>query len=362
VRILRRLSLGILVLIVAIIVAAQGYRAYRQHELAEQWRITSPEGIQESRYIDVNGAQEWITIRGQNRNNPVILFLHGGPSEANSPFAGFYLPFEKNYVFAQWDQPGAGMTYIKGGEHQPAPTLDGTVKDGIAVAEYLRNELHQPKIVLIGQDWGGVVGIHMIEKRPDLFSSFVGTGQIVGTIAGQQWQYQYALSHATANHDEKMLAALKQVGTPPYRTLERYGDFQNCCRNPFWPSDDVEAIRRMEAMPMVSPSLSISEARGWYKALRTNEVKLDAFTMTMPDLRDTDTNFSVPVFFIQGANDNVTPTSLVGDYAAKIRAPLKRMDVVPDAGHFVMWTHAAKFLNYLDSDMQAASDRSASAN
>jgi pimeloyl-ACP methyl ester carboxylesterase len=355
------LALGLIALIVLAVVAAQGYRAYRQHELAKKWRITSPNGIDEAKYIDVNGAQEWITIRGQNRDNPVILFLHGGPAEANSPFAGFYLPFEKNYVFVQWDQPGAGMTYIKGGDHQPAPTLDGTVNDGIAVAEYLRNELHQPKVILIGQDWGGVVGIHMIEKRPDLFAAFVGTGQIVGIIAGQQWQYQYALNHATASNDQKMLAALKQVGPPPYRTLDSYGQFQDCCRNPLWPSDDVEGIRRMEAMLMLSPRLSISEARGWYQGLRTNEVKLDAFTMTMPDLRETDTNFSVPVFFIQGANDNVTPTSLVADYCAQIRAPMKKMDVVPNAGHFVMWTHAREFLNHLDADVQAASNGTVSA-
>lgn len=356
-KIARRLALGLLALIVLAIIAAQAYRAYRQHELAQEWRITSADGIEEAKYIDVNGAQEWITIRGQNRNNPVVLFLHGGPSEANSPFAGFYLPLEKNYVFVQWDQPGAGMTYIKGGEHQPEPTLDGTVNDGIAVAEYLRNELHQPKIILIGQDWGGVVGIHMIEKRPDLFSVFVGTGQIVGMMATQQWQYQYALSHATASNDQKMLAALKQVGPPPYRTLEQNGDFQACCRNPFWPPDDVEGIRRMEAMLMVSPSLSISEARGWYKGLRTNEVKLDAFTMTMPDLRGTDTTFSVPVFFIQGANDNVTPTSLVTDYCARITAPTKKIDVIPDAGHFVMWTHVAEFLRYLDADMAASNPK-----
>jgi len=85
---------------------------------------------------------------------------------------------------------------------------------------------------------------------------------------------------------------------------------------------------------MISPSLTLSQARGWYKGLRTNEVKLDAAFLAIPDLRDTDTKFSVPVFFIQGANDNVTPTSLVADYEQKIEAPVKRIDVVPDAGPF----------------------------
>ncbi len=341
-------------LIVLVVIGALGYRAYWQHRIAKELRITSPEGINEAKYIDVNGAQQWITIRGQNRNAPVILFLHGGPAEANSEFAELYLPYEKKYVFAQWDQPGAGMTYIKAGDHQPKLTLNGMADDGIAVAAYLRQELHAPKIILIGQDWGGVLGIRMIEKRPDLFSAFIGTGQIVGMMAGQRWQYQYALNRVTASHDEKMLSALKEVGAPPYRTLERYGQFQNCCRNPFWPADDVAGIQRLQAMLAFSPSLTIPEAYGWYKALRTDEVKQDTFVMKMKDLRDTDTTFAVPVFFIQGANDNVTPTVLVADYERKIQAPVKRIDAVPNAGHFVIWTHPNEFLPLMQADLQLA--------
>jgi pimeloyl-ACP methyl ester carboxylesterase len=110
----------------------------------------------------------------------------------------------------------------------------------------------------------------------------------------------------------------------------------------------------MEVLLLFTPRLSISEARGWYEGLRTNEVKLDAFCLAMPDLRNTDTSFSVPVFFIQGANDNVTLTSLVADYEQKIQAPAKRIEVVPDAGHFLMWTHAKEFLASLQADLRLA--------
>ncbi len=354
-KILRCAAFVVVALALLAIFAALGYRAYRQHRIAQEVRITSPNGIDEAKYINVNSAQEWITIRGQDRSNPVILFLHGGPAEANSSFAQLYLPFEKNYVFAQWDQPGAGMTYIKADDNQPELTFDGMANDGIAVAEYLREELHASKIILIGQDWGGLLGIRMIEKRPDIFEAFVGTGQIVGMTATQNVQYQYALSHATASHDEKMLAPLKQVGPPPYRTLDANDRFQDCCRNPFWPADDVAGINRLRALLAFTPSLSISQAYGWYKALRTDEVKLDTMVMNMKYLRDTDTKFGVPVFFIQGADDNVTPTSLVADYERKIQAPVKKIDVAPDAGHFVMWTHANEFLRLLGADLRSTS-------
>ena len=104
---------------------------------------------------------------------------------------------------------------------------------------------------------------------------------------------------------------------------------------------------------MVSPSLSISEAYGWTRGLRTGEQQLDTMLlMTGLDLRKKQTAFSVPVFFIQGENDNVTPTSLVADYISTIVAPAKKLDVVPDAGHFVIWTHPVEFLDRLGQDLR----------
>jgi pimeloyl-ACP methyl ester carboxylesterase len=353
-KIVGKMAGGLVALALVVVFAALVYRTVVQHRIAREVRIASSNGINEAKYIEINGVQEWITIRGDDKKNPVILFLHGGPAEANSPFVTLFLPYERDYVLVQWDQPGAGKTYIKAGDHQPKLTLGGIASDGIAVAEYVRSELHQRKVLLIGQDWGGVLGIRMIEKRPDLFSAFVGTGQIVGNIATQRWQYQYALAHSTAGHDEKMLAALKQVGPPPYRTRERYGQFQDCCRNPFWSADDVAGISRLKGLLVFSPSLSIREIFGWLKALRTGEDVLDRMLMTMDDLRNTDTKFSVPVFFIQGENDNVTPTSLVADYEARIQGPAKRVDVVPKAGHFVMWTYPRAFLNYFRADLRAS--------
>jgi pimeloyl-ACP methyl ester carboxylesterase len=358
-RILKILALalvGIVVVLGVAVTAALGYRAHWQHKNRETLAIHSANGIDEAKFITVNGAEEWITIRGDDRGNPVILFLHGGPSEANSPFISFYTMFERDFVFVQWDQPGAGKTYIRAGSHQPALAIDSMAADGIAVAEHLKAELHNPNIILIGQDWGGLLGVRMIEQRPDLFSAFVGTGQIVSMLGAQNVQYQTALKRATANQDKEVLEALRQIGPPPYLTLDSYGQFQDCCRNPYWPADDIAAINRMKGALIVSPALTIAEIFGWTQGLRTGEEKLDTMLLTTAvDLRKAHTEFSVPVFFIQGENDNVTPTSLVTDYVSTILAPAKKLDVVPNAGHFVMWTHPREFLELLRKDMVSAS-------
>jgi pimeloyl-ACP methyl ester carboxylesterase len=327
------------------------YRAYWRHRLTQEWRITTPNGIDLARFAKVNGRDEWITVRGEDRANPVILFLHGGPSEANSPFVGLYRPFEKDFVFAQWDQPGAGMTYMRAGKDQPKLTLDSMADDGIAVAERLRRGARRPKIILIGQDWGGLLGLRMIEKRPDLFEAFVGTGQIVSWLGEQQPQYEYAKSRAAAARDQKTLDGLAKIGPPPYRSLKAYRRFGDYFE-PYKPLQDQQSEQTLRIALARSPRLTFPEVFKWVKALRSGEEELTPVMMAA-DLRKGPSRFDVPIFFIQGADDIITPTSLVSEYVANVQAPAKRVDAVPGAAHMVMWQHPTEFISLLKQDLQS---------
>ena len=41
-------------------------------------------GINESMLVNINGTKQWINIYGQDKDNPVLLYLHGGPGSATS--------------------------------------------------------------------------------------------------------------------------------------------------------------------------------------------------------------------------------------------------------------------------------------
>ena len=67
--------------------------------------------VREQGYVPVNGIEQWITLTGAACGNPVILFIHGGPGNALSPYAdAIYAGWERHYTLVQWDQRGAGMT------------------------------------------------------------------------------------------------------------------------------------------------------------------------------------------------------------------------------------------------------------
>src|ERR1700733_4411358 len=114
--------------------------------------------IDESGFVHIGGIEQWIAIQGRAATNPAILYLHGGPGEAQSPFLKEFLPWEGDFTVANWDQRGAGKNYGRNGFSTPEMTLDRLVDDTIEIAEHVRGRLSQRKVILVGQSWGSFLG------------------------------------------------------------------------------------------------------------------------------------------------------------------------------------------------------------
>src|ERR1700748_789025 len=87
--------------------------------------------IDELCYVSIGGIAQWVAIQGEDRANPVILYLHGGPGEAQSPFLDQFKPWLADFTVVNWDQRGAGKTYEKNGDATPDLTLDRVVADAV---------------------------------------------------------------------------------------------------------------------------------------------------------------------------------------------------------------------------------------
>jgi pimeloyl-ACP methyl ester carboxylesterase len=171
--------------------------------------------IDEQGFVRIGGIDQWIAVQGQNRTNPAILFLHGGPGQASSPFLSDFIPWETDFTVANWDQRGAGKTYGRNGPATPDMSLDRMVADAIAVAEHLRGRLGKRKIVLVGHSWGSILGLEAVERRPELFHALVGTGQAVNGAAAMESQERWARQQATAAGDKDTLKALDAAAGLP---------------------------------------------------------------------------------------------------------------------------------------------------
>lgn len=95
--------------------------------------------LDEKKFVLIGGIQQWITVSGTSCDNPLILFLHGGPGNSLSPYAdAIYGPWQSEFTLVQWDQRGAGKTFAANpATAESALTLERMARDGIELTEYL---------------------------------------------------------------------------------------------------------------------------------------------------------------------------------------------------------------------------------
>lgn len=138
-------------LLVIALCAVLGYRAYVQHANAKAIAIHSPGGIDEGSYVRIGGIEQWIQIRGEDRNNPVLLCLHGGPGATWTPLTALFVTWETQFTVVQWDQRGAGRTLEATGDSVAnTMSVERMTQDGIEVSEFLRNHLHKDRTHSLG--------------------------------------------------------------------------------------------------------------------------------------------------------------------------------------------------------------------
>jgi pimeloyl-ACP methyl ester carboxylesterase len=302
-------------------------------DVAASTRI--PEPVNESMFVPIGGIEQWITIKGDDRDNPVILFLHGGPGDALSPFAdALFGGWEKDFTLVQWDQRGAGRTFGKNGPSTDPPmTVERMVQDGVEVATYLTKHLGKKKIILMGGSWGSILGIHMAHTRPDLFYAYVGWAQLVNWWKNDSASYARVLALAQAAGDQQAIAALTSIGAPPWNAVAKWPVFHKWER-----AYQAKRVTEPPALETISPAYASAAERAQYDAADDFSFEqLWGMTLSGPltkvDLPALGTTFAIPIFVIQGHEDLTAVPELAKAYFDSIKAPRKHFYLVPGTGH-----------------------------
>jgi pimeloyl-ACP methyl ester carboxylesterase len=319
--------------------------AFIRQRNARDYAITTPNGIDEARYVEIGGIEQWITIRGEDRKNPVLLFLHGGPGDATNPwgYAGFR-SWLKYFTVVQWDQRGAGRTLGRNGPSLgPTITIDRLTRDGIELAELLRTTLRQDKVILVGHSWGSILGVRMVKTRPDLFHAFVGTGQVADQARNYAVAYEEVLKAAERRGEARAVKELREVGPPPWRDGRGYA-VQRRWANLFEGADIFLASTL--GLALAAPNYTSRDVNDWLAGQSLSAERLVPQTNAL-DAAALGGEFAVPVFVFQGAEDFTTPTSLARSFVSSMHAPRKAFVSIEGGGHFAVFMKSDAFLEEL---------------
>ena len=308
-------------------------------------------GINESMYVDINGSRQWISIYGQKKDNPVLLYLHGGPGSATSLYDyAFTRKWADVYTVVTWDQRGCGKSYDK--SHPETITADIMMQDGKAMTEFLRDHLQVEKITLLGHSWGSYFGANLALAHPDYYDAFIGTGQFIDENENERRLYQAALLWSendpegrkevdewARNRETEGADLLSRVQLRS-SIMERYGYgmmkdgmdyniYTTVLFNPYYSLKDILVSMKEETEAFVPYSVFV--ASEGFKGMSL----LGRF------------NFEIPFYNINGDQDYQTNYSLACEYFEQVNAPRKQMFVMKDATHGLLESRSSEFSGYL---------------
>jgi len=299
-------------------------------------------GIDESGFVKIGGIDQWIAIQSSDVRNPILLYLHGGPGEAQSPFLKQFLTWRRDFTVVNWDQRGAGKTFGRNGAATPGMTVDRLVEDIAEIAQSVSARFGQRKVILVGQSWGSLLGVYVIKRYPELFHAYVGTAQVVSIPATITDLAHYARQKAAEAGDTATLDALDAAAALPEPA--RLGAMRKASSKWAASVSDLPYTKMIEDFRGHAP-YPAGDVADWVNGVHFSTNTIGPTMITM-DMRTLGLDMPVPFFIFQGRDDHITGGEPARAYAADIRAPAKGY-VALDGGHYACFTSTDQFLGAL---------------
>lgn len=332
IKITKRIAIAVFVLLIAFfLVRAIGRGIYNQ---------TPEGGINESMYVDINGTKQWINIYGEDVDNPVLLYLHGGPGSATSHID--YVITRKQadvYTVVTWDQRNCGKSY-DAEQNDIVLTRELFMTDGKELTEFLLDYLSKEKITLLGHSWGSFYGANLVLEYPEYYECFIGTWQVVDMVKNEEALKQEAT--LWADGDEESLKLVNQL-TPNLMTMEhiiaRNTIMQKYGYDMMVNGSDYNLVTTL----IFNPNYSMID---WFNYLKSNmDVYLDFFASeefaSFSLLGRTD--YEVPFYNINGDKDYQTNYKLAQEYFEEVNAPYKQLFMMENMTHGLLESDAEGF-------------------
>lgn len=310
--------------------------------------IVNPNGIQESFFANIGGIKQWINVRGKDKNNPIIIFIHGGPASPLSAVSWTYQrALEEYFTVVNYDQRGAGKTYRANDTLALGKTMhiDTFVDDALEITRLITQKYKQKKVFLTGHSWGTIIGLKAAVKAPQWYYAYIGIGQIITMQENEKLSYEYGLKMANEKNNTEALKELQSIypypGNQPV-TRERiiiarkwpqyYGGLSAYRNNNFYYFN----------APLLYPEYTIDDAEAiGLGSLFTLEKVMDEFlNFDFSKVK----SLSIPVIMLLGRHDYTTPTLPVIKWMNQLKAPMKKNIWFENSAHLIPVEEPGKML------------------
>ncbi len=299
--------------------------------------------------VRLGNSDQWIMIRGYNAENPVLLYLSGGPGQSDLAYSRiFFDDLSRDFVVVGWDQRGTGKSYAAL-DPTAALTLEQAISDTIELTNYLRERFGEEKIYLLGESWGSTLGVLAVQRRPDLYHAWIGSGQMVSQRETDRRLYHDVLALAARTGDEALTRQMQAYGEPPYADIPyAYAlvmSYYEALYGPYTvPQSYIETGERSNPGPygILASEYNFVERVNVLRGL------IDMFTVMYPQLQQIDfrrdvPRLDVPVYILDGGAELSSRRDLALAWFDQLEAPIKRIYTFDGAAHSVAFEQFQPF-------------------
>lgn len=322
-----------IILILIVVTALRLINANKNH-------ILQPNGIQENTYVEIGGIKQYLQIRGEDKDNPVILWLHGGPGFPLTYLSCYYQKdLEADYTIVCWEQRGCGRTYYQNNNNEEL-TIDRLITDMDELVNYLCERFNKDKVIIMGQSWGTVLGMEYLNEHPEKVVSYIGIGQVTDFKRGKIYAAQTAIQRSSDKDAlllDSYIQSFQKADCIDKLNVKELEQMILLSLKYLKGSGELSSIKQM-LLAVTSPEFSWNDLK-WFLSTSNSEnimncqkelVEYMYFTFNVEKMSY---EYSVPICFIQGENDWITPTDMVKSYYDAISASSKEFVVIDNAGH-----------------------------
>ncbi len=174
-------------------------------------RIKGEDSIHVLEQVKINGSGHEIMIRGRDKDNPVLLVVHGGPGTPEIPYAAKYQDvLEAHFTVVHYDQRASGKSYHFFEDYSSLST-DLLVEDLLAMTDYIAERLGKEKVILMGHSFGTYIGMQAAYRAPEKYEAYIGAGQMSDTGESEMDSLHYVMSQAQKAGNAEDVADLQEV-------------------------------------------------------------------------------------------------------------------------------------------------------
>lgn len=307
--------------------------------------IKGENSLSELTKVNIDGVGLEVMIRGNNRNNPILIFVHGGPCCSEIPYVRKYQKnLEKDFTIVHYDQRGSGKSYEFGEDYSMVTAATHT-NDLIALTEYMKKHLGKEQVILIGHSYGTYIATMAASQRPDLYQAYIGIGQMSNTIESELSSLAKCITAAENAGNEKDVKYLKSLETAisdgesitPRSYVRKYGFAARKI------DDNDDYLKGF----LFGTEYNLLDAIRFYTASIKYQDTLIMEALDNP-ITGIVTEINIPVYFVMGKYDGMTSPETAENYLSSITGEgAKELILFDESAHYPQFEEEEAFYQWL---------------